>query len=83
MHPIRLDTPRQLYEHSHQLAVHCLKCRIWRELAVSDFADWAVEDWPVRTIRFRCCQCGARGEPQVRPPVPKLDRLYPGIYSSP
>lgn len=40
MRPMVLDTPRQLYEHSHQLAAHCPECRSWRELTLSDFTDW-------------------------------------------
>jgi hypothetical protein len=80
MRSIVLDTPRHLYENSHRLAVHCPDCGVWRDLALSDFADLGAADRLLVGLRFRCQRCGGRGEPQVRAPAPVIDRPYRGVY---
>ena len=63
---MRLDTPRQLYQHRHTLTVGCMDCRRWRELSFLEIDRMGVADREVVRLKFRCSVCGEPASKQVR-----------------
>jgi len=68
----RLLTFEDLRSQRHSLGLYCIKCDRWGEANL----DWLIESGrgnrPLTESRFRCRDCGAVVEKQLRPPVPKL-----------
>lgn len=68
----RLVTFEDLRSQSHSLALYCTECDRWGEADL----DWLIESGRgcrlVTETRFRCRDCGATVEKQLRPPVPAL-----------
>lgn len=69
MRPVTLDTPRQLYELQHRLAIYCAQCDRWADLSFIQLDRRGLADTSVSRLRFRCGACGEVGEKQVRTPV--------------
>lgn len=75
---MRLATIDDFVQHSHQLALYCLECDRWKLADLAALIRSGRGALQVCDARFRCRDCGAAAEKQVRPPVP---RLGPTLYS--
>ena len=72
-----LDTPKALYEHDHQIAAHCSPCGRWKTLGYLDFVRMGKAEQPIAALSLTCRKCGEKGEIQIRPPAPKIERYGP------
>ena len=67
-----LATFEDLRSQCHSLGLYCVECDRWGEANL----DWLIESGrgnrPLTESRFKCRDCGAIVEKQLRPPVPKL-----------
>jgi len=67
---IDLGTIAGLHEHRHELHAYCLRCDRWSVLPLQRML---AEGQGALRLPFtvRCRECGARGQLQVRPPMPQ------------
>lgn len=67
---IDLGTLAGLHAHRHELHAYCLRCDRWATL---DLARMITCGQGARRlpVKVRCQVCGAPGELQVRPPMPR------------
>ncbi len=67
----RLVTFEDLRSRRHSLGLYCIECNRWGEANL----DWLIESGRGNRLltesRFRCRDCGAVVEKQLRPPAPK------------
>jgi len=68
----RLVTFEDLRNQSHSLGLYCVECNRWGEADLKLLIDSGRGDRLLTESRFRCRDCGAVVEKQLRPPVPKL-----------
>ena len=69
---ISMGTIEKLKQQNHTLALYCLPCNRWGEADLDQLVQSGKGDKPVIEARFRCRDCGAIVEKQVRPPVPQI-----------
>ena len=69
---ISMATIGNLKEHRHTLGLYCLPCDRWGEANLAQLIESGKGDQPVVGTRFRCRDCGAIVEKQIRPPVPTV-----------
>ena len=69
---ISVSTFEQLNLQDYGLALYCIACDRWGEADLRKLVDEGLGGRSITTARFRCRDCGAPVEKQVRPPVPEL-----------
>ncbi len=69
---IKISTFEQLNRQDYGLALYCIACDRWGEADLGELVDAGLGGRSITTARFRCRDCGALVEKQVRPPVPEL-----------
>jgi hypothetical protein len=67
----RLVTFEDLRNQSHSLGLYCLDCNRWGEADLDRLVESGRGDQLLTESRFRCRDCGATVEKQLRPPMPK------------
>jgi hypothetical protein len=67
----RLVTFEDLRNQSHSLGLYCLDCNRWGEADLDRLIESGRGDQLLTESRFRCRDCGATVEKQLRPPMPK------------
>ena len=68
----RLESFQDLLKHNHSLGLYCMACNRWGSADLDELVRNGRGQRPVTKARFRCKDCGAIVEKQVRPPVPQL-----------
>ena len=68
----RLVTFQDLRSQSHSLGLYCIDRNRWGEADLDQLIASGLGDRLLTESRFRCRDCGALVEKQLRPPVPKL-----------
>jgi hypothetical protein len=74
---IRLDTARQLLRYQHRIEVWCPECNAWREVDLEAMVRAGRGDESLIGRTWRCVDCGAQGQAQLRPPVPGTSGYEP------
>ena len=69
---IRMETIRELHEQHHALALYCPACERWGSADLPALIDQGYGSRQVVDTRFRCKDCGAVVEKQLRPPMPRV-----------
>lgn len=69
---IRMATIEELKRQSHSLGLFCPACDRWDRADLEALIRRGLGSRDVTRTRFRCRDCGAVAEKQVRPPVPKV-----------
>jgi hypothetical protein len=69
---LRLVTFEDLRSHKHSLGLYCVACNRWGEANLKQLIEAGQGNRLLTESRFRCRDCGALVEKQLRPPVPKL-----------
>ncbi len=67
----RLVTFEDLRNQSHSLGLYCLDCNRWGEADLDQLIESGRGDQLLTESRFRCRDCGATVEKQLRPPMPE------------
>ena len=77
----RLASFRDLHQHDHTLGLYCMACERWSTANLEALIQAGDGERSVVGARFRCKDCGAFAEKQVRPPVPQFGGavLYPAF----
>lgn len=68
----RLVTFEDLRNQSHSLGLYCVECDRWGEADLDRLIESGRGNRLLIESRFRCRDCGAIVEKQLRPPVPVL-----------
>ena len=69
---INISTFEELNRQDYGLALYCIVCDRWGEADLGELVDAGLGARSITEARFRCRDCGALVEKQVRPPVPEL-----------
>jgi hypothetical protein len=69
---IFISTFDDLNRHDYGLALYCLSCDRWGKADLNRLIEAGRGGKRVTEARFRCQDCGALVEKQLRPPVPML-----------
>lgn len=69
---LRLLTFGELLSQKHSLGLYCVECDRWGEANLDQLIRSGLGDRQLTDARFRCRDCGAVVEKQLRPPVPTL-----------
>ena len=64
--PITIRTISDLAESGMTLGLHCLECNRWGELIPQEWLDAGKPDVNYVQQTFKCSQCGARADKQLR-----------------
>ena len=67
----RLVTFEDLRSQRHSLGLYCIECNRWGEADLEQLIASGKGRRLLIESRFRCRDCGAVAEKQLRPPVPK------------
>ena len=70
---IRMETFSELEEQNHALALYCADCKRWGVADLPGLIENGYGARRVKATRFRCSDCGAVVEKQLRPPMPEAD----------
>ncbi len=68
----RLVTFEELRAQRHTLGLYCPDCERWGEADLEALIASGRGRRRLTEARFRCRECGAQVEKQVRPPVPQM-----------
>jgi hypothetical protein len=68
----RLATFLDLRCQNHTLGLYCPACDRWGEANIDRLIESGRGDGSLVDARFRCTDCGAVVDKQLRPPVPSL-----------
>ena len=68
----RLRSLQDLFEQNHSLGLYCVSCNRWGQADLGELIRLGKGARVVTETRFRCKDCGAIVDKQVRPPVPVL-----------
>ena len=68
----RFESFKDLLEHEHSLGFYCMACNRWGNADLEELIRSGRGHRAVSEARFRCKDCGAIVDKQVRPPVPEL-----------
>jgi hypothetical protein len=68
-----------LRNQSHSLGLYCVECDRWGEADLDRLIESGRGNRLLIESRFRCRDCGAIVEKQLRPPVPVLGAAVPYI----
>jgi len=69
---IQVSTFEELIRQHYGLALYCMPCNRWGEADLNELVETGLGSRPLSETRFRCRDCGAIVEKQLRPPVPRL-----------
>ena len=69
---ISMGTFEELRSQNHSLGLYCISCDRWGEANLDQLIQIGKGDKSVTEAQFRCRDCGAIVEKQVRLPVPSL-----------
>lgn len=69
---ICISTFDDLNRHGYGLALYCLSCDRWGEANLKQLVADGRGGNPMTEAKFKCRDCGATVEKQLRPPVPML-----------
>ena len=67
-----MTTIQELKEQNHVLGLYCVPCDRWGTANLGWLIQIGKGPKPVTETTFRCKDCGAIVEKQLRPPVPTL-----------
>ena len=76
---ISLATFVELRVQRHTLGLYCVVCDRWSDADLPRLIARGYGDREVVNTRFRCRDCGAVAEKQVRPPAPQAQSAVPYI----
>lgn len=68
----RLATFVELHRQQHSLGLYCNECDRWGEADLPGLIAGGNGDRTLVDTRFRCRDCGALVDKQLRPPVPEI-----------
>jgi len=68
--PIRIATLAECLRSRHGVAAYCARCRRWAQLDLAALVATGYGDRLLAECRPRCRTCQARGQVQLRAPVP-------------
>ena len=68
----QLATLDDLYQQRHTLGLYCVACDRWAEADLPRLVAAGHGGSVITRTHFRCSDCGAAAEKQVRPPVPQV-----------
>lgn len=68
MQTISINTPAEFLEHAHTLSLYCRACERWLDVDLQVLVAAGRGDQAIQRMRFKCKDCGAGMEKQVRPP---------------
>ena len=68
---ISMATFAELYAQKHSLALYCVGCNRWDSADLPALIERGLGSRQLVRTRFRCRDCGAVAEKQLRPPVPE------------
>lgn len=68
----RLATFLDLRSQNHTLGLYCPACDRWGEADIDRLIESGRGDGSLVQTRFRCIDCGALVDKQLRPPVPSI-----------
>jgi len=66
---VSMATLAELHQQAHSLGLYCGPCDRWGDADLERLISSGLGNRTVIDARFRCRDCGARVEKQVRPPV--------------
>ena len=69
---IRVSTFLELQANNHSLGLYCVDCNRWGTANLEEIIRNGRGHGVVSDVRFRCRECGAIVQKQLRPPVPAL-----------
>lgn len=67
-----METFSELYDQQHALALHCPDCERWGTADLEGLIERGYGERQVVATRFRCTDCGAVVDKQLRPPMPQV-----------
>ena len=67
-----METFSELYDQQHALALHCPDCERWGMADLEGLIERGHGERQVVATRFRCTDCGAVVDKQLRPPMPQV-----------
>ena len=67
-----MATFEDLLSQRHSLGLYCVPCDRWGDADLARLVETGQGGRSVVAARFRCRDCGAVVEKQVRPPVPRV-----------
>ena len=75
----RLNTLEDLHLNNHELGLYCAICDRWGVAELDRLIATGHGSRVLANTHFRCRDCSAVVEKQVRPPVPKFSGTLPYI----
>jgi len=67
---IAVQTIADIYCQRYTLGLYCMHCERWGEANLEQMIRGGSGDRLLARTRFRCRDCGAAADKQLRPPVP-------------
>ncbi|MDA0679196.1 MAG: hypothetical protein O3A13_04570 [Proteobacteria bacterium] len=77
----RLVTFIDLQDQQHTLGLHCIRCNRWGEADIDSLISSGLGGRQLTKTKFRCQDCGAIVDKQLRPPVPEIGNAVAYIHA--